>query len=570
MKFKKLFLPVLLSSLLLSGCGRGEAMEVDLGKDGDERGDITTIDTLENIKIPVYKKDLASEYTYNPTLLSHEDDAAFFSYLDEGSTTGVASDYSYNSGAYKSPYCFSDDSEVLPDLDYTYISRDSMDYESAVMSNTGKQFEFYKKDDFLYELTSPVTPTREEEIRSLSKAKTVNDFADMLDEIAFIHADKISVTGDLGYEDRENMILKHTKVNVTTYDGSELSGIVAGIEYNDRQYFYLYASKEERDYKDIIHSLTENTSFDIDNLINENNPSKKEITFDINGTAGTINVPSYFRSDEIDDNIYSQALTYIPSKHRSDPSQIKYPEEEGSTEVYLTNEYYNIALTYNNFVIPKDCTTDYEMYVRTLGIPYGQYYDSEILMFGSIDKNNYIIPRQDLTDKDGNVWNSYFIKSGYIPEDNYPDVIPYPNIAVIYTHKLNNSVQIFTLSSGLTEWWNNNAFINSIDSVISSFSSRTPNTKTPDQALSYYRTRKYDVNQEGFIKRATNTFENSTSTDSTLEIHKTGDIDEGPGHREYLESGKMKGTSTGDKEADADGLTQEYIDSLPMLDDEVD
>lgn len=569
MRKAKIILPILFSVILLSGCGKEAEKEKATSEIEVETG-VTTINTVEDIKIPVYKEDLAEEIILNPPLLNSQDDAAFFRYLNEDGTTGVASDYNYNKSiGYITPYCFSDDSEAISDLNYNYYDRNSRSYDTAVMGNTSKEFELYKKDAFLYEFTSPTTPTNEE-IRSISQAKNVNQFAEVIDDISFIHAENISITSDLATEDRNDMILKYSNVRINTYDESELYGVIVAIEHDDRQYYYLYASsKEESDYKDIISSFEINDEFDINELASDS--EKKQITFDINGTAGTIETPSYFRDAEIEGNIYSNALVYIPSDQRSELSQItEYPSEEGSTELYLTNEYYNVGLTFNNFVIPDDCTTEYEMYVRALGVPYGIYYDSEIMMYGSIDNNPYIVPRTEVIDKDGTTWNSYFIMTDYKAEGDYPIVIPYYSPAVIYTHKVNNMYQIFTFSSALNRWWDDDTFVSTIDSIVASFESLTPNSSYPGYALSYYRNRKFDVNKEGLVKVNEEVESESTPTDATIEFHESGDIDEGPGHKKYMEDGTMQGTSTGDKEADKDGYTQEYIDTLPMLDDEVD
>lgn len=570
MRKSKIILPILFI-LLLSGCGKEKTTEeTNIESEVEVSTGITTIETVENIKFPVYEKDLAEETIYNPTLLNSQDDVAYFGFLNEGSTTGVALNYGYNSSdGYNTPYCFSDDTEALTELEYNYYDRNSRNYDTAVMTNTAKQFEFYKKDSFLYEFTSPSTPTTDSDIRSLSQVKDISKFAEVLDRIRFIHTDVISITSDLASIDNENLIIKYANIRINTFDESELYGVVAGIEYNDKQYFYLYAAaKEESDYKDIVSRIDVNSDFDINSLVSKSTGTK-QITFDINGTAGTIEAPSYFRNEEIEGNIYSKALTYIPPEQRDEETPLmEIPEEAGSTEVYLTNEYYNLALTYNNYIIPEDCTSDYEMYVRALGVPYGLSYDAEVMMYGSIDNNEYIVPREDITDKDGNVWKSYYIMTSYKYEGNYPMIIPYVSPAVIYAHKLNNSYQIFTFSSALTKWWNNNDFVSSIDSVVASFSALTPNSTAPDHALSYYRTRKYDVNKEGTVNTTEET--ESTPTDATIEFHESGDIDEGPGHKKYMEDGTMQGTSTGDKEADKDGYTQEYIDTLPMLDDEVD
>ena len=569
MRKTKFLLPALVI-LLLVGCGKKESSKEE---SKDIKTGITTINTLEDIKIPVYEEDLAEETIYNPTLLSSYDDAAFSRYVSDSGTTGRATDYGFNnSDFYNTPYCYSEDTVINSEIEYTFKDKASIDYETAIMSNTGKEFEFYKKGNFLYEFTSPSTPTNDGEIKSLSQAKDIKSFAEMLDEIEFLHAKNISITSDMTKEDRNNMILIDAEIEVVEEDDSTLKGLVAGIEYDDKQYFYLYASNKEKDTSKLLEELDTNPDFDINSLLTEDNSDKKTISFDINGTAASIDAPRYFRDEEIEGNIYSKALTYVPSSQRSETAPIsKYPDEEGCNEIYLTNEYYNLALTYNNFIIPEDCETEYEMYVRALGVPYGIEYDTNIMMYGSIENNEYIVEKGDITDRDGNIWKSYYIMTDYKYEENYPMIIPYYSPAVIYTRQVDNMYQIFTFSSGIPKWWDNEEFISSIDEIISSFTSHTPSTTVPSQPLSYYRTRKYDVNINGLVDKidieATPT--DASPTDATLEIHQSGDVDEGPGHEQYLDDGKIQGTSTGDKDADEDGLSQEYIDSLPMLDDEV-
>ena len=107
MRKSKIILPILFI-LLLSGCGKEKTTEeTNIESEVEVSTGITTINTVENIKFPVYEKDLSEETIYNPTLLNSQDDVAYFGFLNEGSTTGVASNYEYNSSdGYNTPYCF--------------------------------------------------------------------------------------------------------------------------------------------------------------------------------------------------------------------------------------------------------------------------------------------------------------------------------------------------------------------------------------------------------------------------------------------------------------------------------
>lgn len=568
-KKHKFIIPILLISLILTGCGENESERSEKKKSGGSES-MLQISTFEGIKIPVYEKDLKDIKTYNPTHLSNESDPAFFRYINKDSSSGMASDFGYNnSDTYNTPFLFSDKTHSNSDITYSYINNNSINYDSGIYSNSGKQLEIYKTGEYLYEATSPTTLVEDNEAPGLAQITTIEDYAKLVDNIEFIHVDSIALTSDIIDISNEDMFIKYTESDITTTDGSELHGFIAGIEFDDKQYFYTYSVKDESpDYKPLLSLIVKNDIFDINRLFTETDEftEKKTVTFDVSGTAASITVPSYFRTSEINDNIYSDALMYIPSDQRDVENPIvSYPNEYGISELYLTNEYYNLALTYNNFVVPGDCETDYEMLVRVFGISHGVGSDSFRNEYGSIAENPNIIERDLIPDGDGDSWKSYIIRSDYKSESNYPMVVPYYRTSLVYTYRMDNSMQVFAFSCGWNKWWDNEELVSSIDSIISSYTSQEASSSIPPDALSYYREgiSEYDINTKGEVKITGN--EEATPSDATMTTDSSGDIDEGVGHSDYIENGEMKGTSTGDENLDKDGFTQEYIDSLPFI-----
>lgn len=568
MRKSKIILSLSLCLLLLAGCGE---KNTEKGKEGEKstNTDISIINTFEGITLPVFTEDLSSDVTYNPTMLSTSEDPAFFSLVNKDNSTGVVTDYSYNQLEYKTPFLFSGSANTKNDLTYTYKSKTELSYENGVLCNTGKQFILYKNENYLYEASSPTTLYGTEQATGIAQLNRIEDFADVIDNVEFVTVSNITITSDIKDKSKDNIFIKYADIKASI-DGSDtqMKGIVAGIEYDDTQYYYICADKDKnRDYSIILDNIEKNTDFDAYNLISESNNynEPREVSFDASGTAATITVPSYFRYNEIANNIYSEALLYVPDEQRDTEYPLSlYPKDYGSTEVYLTNEYYNLALTYNNYVIPEDCTTEYEMLVRVFGINHGEGTEFEKYEYGNIENNPNIEEGSVITDKDGNAWESYFVRANYKDESNYPLIIPYYRTALIYVHKLENSYQIFSFSCGWGKWWNNESIVSEINNIISSYTSQTSSTETPPGALNYFKEGVgYDINTPGqiFIERE----DEATPSDATFTNDDSGDVDEGSSYTEFIETGDMKGTSTGDKDMDEDGFTQEQVNNMPFI-----
>lgn len=568
MRKNKIILSLSLCLLLLAGCGE---KNTEKGKEGEKSTSkaVSIINTFEGIKLPIFEEDLTDDVTYNPTLLSTSEDPAFFSQVNEDNSTGVVTDYGYNQLEYKTPFLFSPNTNTESDIAYTYKEKSELSYENGVLCNTGKQFILYKNEDYLYEATTPQTLYGTEQATGIAQLDKIEEFAEVVDNVEFVTVSNITITSDIKAKTNNNIFIKYAEIKANTSDNNtQMSGIIAGIEYDDTQYYYICADKDKnRDYSILLDNIEKNTDFDIYSLFSENNSysEPKEVTFDASGTAATITVPSYFRTSEIADNIYSESLLYVPREQRDEEYPLStYPKDYGSTEVYLTNEYYNLALTYNNFVIPEDCTTEYEMLVRVFGIKHGEGTEYEKYEYGNIENNINIEEGSVVTDKDGNAWESYFIKANYKEESNYPLIIPYYRTALIYVHKLENSYQIFSFSCGWNQWWNNESVVSDINSIISSYTSQTSSTETPPGALNYFKEGVgYDINTPGqiFIERE----DEATPSDATFTNDDSGDVDEGSSYTEFIETGDMKGTSTGDKDMDEDGFTQEQVNNMPFI-----
>ena len=562
--FKKSFSLVLLA-VLLTGCGKEK--EETIVEEQSPSYSVIQLDTFEGLKIPVYEQDF-SFGLYNPCMLDTENDPAFFNLINKDVSTGIASDYGYNnSDTYNTPYLFAEEVGPRQEFDYEYMSIADMDYSQGIYSNTGRQLELYKSGEYLYEATSPVTIRNDGTVPSIANTTDLEKFAEIIDSVEFIHAADISIESNIKDISNSEMFIKYVTASIEAGDGLMYHGIVAAIEYDDKQYFYIYADKSESPaYESLVNSFEKNPDYNIYKLIEECNKyyEGETVTFDVSGTAGTLDIPPYLRNEDVDGNIYSEALCYIPEDQRDPEVKLTNTANEyGSTELYLANEYYNMTLTYNNFVIPDDCKSSYEMLVRLYGINHGYGTENERYEYGNAANNPNIEQHKKITDRDGNEWDSGFIQANYKSAYGYPMILPYYRTALLYVHKLENSYQIFTFSCGRNKWWTDKDLIKSLDETIASYTSIESATEIPPDALTYYRMGAgYDINKEGYIeKEEKKGLFPASPGDAILNIDDSGDVDEGPEHKDYIEN-RENGNTTND------GASQNLIDSLPFLEDE--
>lgn len=553
-KVKKILIPLLILGLL-TGCGKSPEKE-EAKEEKKSTAELTQIEYIPELSFPVYTADYESEYLFDKPIMNDSGDPVYFGIVREEGE-GVESNYDYNKKGYQTPYLFgaAEDSSAP----YFYPTYSDMNYESGSLSFTEKQFELYNKDHFVYEVGIPTsrndniyygeeyanTPT------SIIKLNNVNDFATVLDSVSYIHIRDISVTGDVVDMSEDEIVRKYVPAKFTTLDTTTLYGIAVAVEFDDQQYFYLMGTEkgpDKEEIEDIVSKIVPNNA-DAYGLFKEtaSRTETKSVSFDVNGIAGSIDIPGYFRTSEINNNIYSNALIYVPESNRNKDYPIsQIPNNYGSSELLIKNEYLNAALTFNNFRKNEYMTSDKDFILY-------YYY---MLYFGMIDDvrsalDNYdmeesdrVIVRDPVTDTNGNTWNSYIVYNPYIyEEENYPEVIPYGNYALIYTFENGDYVEMFSFSSLVKDWYLSEDLLNEIDKIPSSFSKADSNTEFPNNPLTFY---------------VLPSEETATETDAEEVVEEESE-------EEATEEPATEAQVTDEDILDELGITQEDIDNADMI-----
>ena len=586
MKKKIKYLIPLLILILISGCGKkdtgetnDEAVETqETHSEESSSSDIINIDILRGINFPVFKADYESASDFQPVMMNSEDDPLFYGYISEKSD-GVPRNYNMNSytKSYKTPYLYNC---VSPDeAPYVYPDYNDVDFSRGVISATDRQYELYKTGSYLYEVEVPdsrkniVTNSDGEEIEEQTSIMGTDNASTITDIIASSGSKHIQSFDMIGCYDLSNSkyALKYITIKMNMRDGSEFYGVAAALEHNDKQYFYYYGSPEERDedfYKNLVSQITPSDNEYPTKLFDdaESRYEEKTISIDINGSAGTFNVPGYFRNEEIGGNITSLALTFIPESQRYIDNPSYYlPNTNGSEEILLKNEYLNIALTYNNYVLRDDMPT-YKEFI----LEYFCLMSVDVEMVSRMSREDFKkqvsaewfdkIERPDITDKDGNVWKSYYITTDYYSEYvNFPAILPYPGRALIYIKQTGNTVQMFTVSCGLVNWFNDEDFLNRFNSIPESFTASKPTTEVPSGPLTFYYMEEPEQKDSKATKTDAKEITDDIGEDGTYET-----VDD-----DIVESGSTDEDEGTDPKTLKDlGITQDDIDNAPSISDE--
>ena len=501
MKANKLILLSL--SLLLAGCGKADTGEVKSESGVEEESidsSLTEFRALEGVSFGVKTEDYDSAVIFQPSLMNSNDDTLYYGNVIKN-IDSISANYDYNEGDYKTPYLFSDESDTS--INYSYPNQNQVDYDSGVCSATINQFELYKSYEYLYEVAVPTSRSSEKvlsdgstkyETRSIASISDLSDFANLLDSVKFIHTNNFTLTGEIEDISKGEYFKKYVTVRVQTLDGATLYGVAAVLEYNDKQYFYLYGDDAEPSSKDIyelVNSIKPSNNDNPNILFDETEEYYGETgySFDTNGSAGTFNAPGYFRDEEIAGNVYSDALTYVPMNQRLPEAPITFlPDNYGSTEYLLKNEYLNIALTYNNLMLSDNMAGENEFlmeYFCTIPGDIGTE-RREYLEYGAEDTSS-IVRLGTVKDSDGEDWNKYLIRSSYLDQYyNYPQIYPYGNTAIVYTKQKDRYINVMTITCGIENWYYNEDFVNRFDKIINSFRKCDSNTELPTVPLTFY------------------------------------------------------------------------------------
>ena len=499
-KIKKFLLP-LLGLLLITGCGKKDIeVREELEEETETSSIYTQIEYIPGISFPVYTKDYEADHQFDKVLLSSVGDPFFFGMVKEEGEC-IASNYDWNKEGYQTPYLFgatADDAAI-----YNYPTYSEVGYNSSSLSFTDRQFELYDKEEYLYEIGIPTS--RSDDLgktdlyrntpSSIVGIDSVEEFATIIDSVSFIHIKKTSITSDLTDISSGGVFKKYTEARFETLDNTTLYGAVVAIEFEDRQFFYAFGRKEEpEDISGIIEDIDINDT-ELYEVFKETErrTDKKTVSFDINGIAGEIEVPGYFRSQEISNNIYSSCLTFIPEQNRGEDSSIsQLPNSYGSSEVFLKNEYLNTAITFNNLYKNEYMTNEADFITYYFSMLYfavledqGKDLASFVTDYGL--EEEFVKEREKVTDKDGNVWNSYLI-NGFLlyGNRNHPQVVPYGKVVLIYTREVGDYIEMFTVSCGLDNWYYYEELLKDFDRIPASFTETTAGTEKPTGPLTFY------------------------------------------------------------------------------------
>ena len=559
LKINKLIIPIL-TLCLLTGCGKKDKAD----DREEERTDtaLTQIEYIPGLSFPVYEEDYESNNQFDKVMMNGSDDTLFFGLVkDDGE--GVETNYNNNKDDYQTPYLFGAAEDSF--APYKYYSYGDLNYGSKSLSFTEKQFELYDKDNYVYEVGIPTT--RNDNLylgndytntpTSLKKITDVKAMAEVLESVSFIHIRDINITSDIKDMSEDEVIKKVVKTRLGTLDNTTLYGIIVAIEYRDQQYFYVMGEDKEPSDDEIaeIISQIEPNEADIYDLFKEtaDRTEPKSVSFDVNGVAGTLEVPGYFRTSEINNNIYSNALLFVAESNRYKDNPVSMlPNNYGASEVLLKNEYLNTAMTFNNFRKNENITNEKDFILHYYNfVVYGLTPNMrETLDNYDMSKSDNIIIREPVTDKDGNTWNSYIIYNQYIKmNENYPKVIPYGRHALIYTRDNGDYVEMFTFSSAAKYWYLSENLCADYDNVVKSFTRSEASTELPNTALTFY---------------PMPTEETATETDAE-------EVPEEPEEEPTTEAATEATTEAAmsDEEIFEElGITQEDIDNAPMITDE--
>ena len=553
-KNKRLLIPLLVL-LLLTGCGKKEEA-AEQGKKESRGTEFTEIEYIPEISFPVFTEDYEKDNEFDKTVMNGTEDPLYFGKIqDKGE--GIEKNYYYNkyiflSNYYQTPYIFQSESdESAP---YNYKSYTDMGYGSGSLSFTDRQFELYSPEDYDYELSTPGTRIETSGARqSVAKDITVEEYASVLDSLGFIHIKDISITSDVMDGTEDDLYKKYVKARFNTFDNTTLYGFVCTAEYMDKQYFYLVAKKEEMKDSDIEEMVDEIETNDTDIYEvfkeTEARTESKSVSFDVSGVAGTLDIPGYFRTSEISNNIYSSALTYIPEKNRFDNTISQLPNSYGASEVFLKNEYLNTVITFNSLMKNENMATEFDFLLYYFGNN-----SSQSLMLK--ENNYYVQQRGEITDKDGNKWNSYIIKE-FFDTENYPQTIPYGKYVLVYARENGDFENLFTVSCGLDDWYTSEALLQSFDNIISTFTETASNTEKPAGPLTFYYS-SMDANEEATATDAEEVIEETTE-EETEETTEEG---------EEKDKEKKGDTEASDEDILKDlGLTPDDVDNAPDVSD---
>lgn len=563
-RVRKIPLLVLLL-ILLAGCGKGEETDrVEEEQLTESTSNYSLIDYIPGITFPVPSGYYFSGLPFDKVLMSQADDTFYFGMVSE-TEKGVLKNYHYNHMEYKTPYLYG----AAPEegISYGYRAYTEYGYGAGSLSFTDRQFELYKPDSFCYEVEVPDSRNEEGPADAVMNIKkhsiapdiTVEEYAEILKSVSFIHIDDISITGDVTDLSDGDIYRKYIPARFETFDDTTLYGFICIMEYMDKQYFYLGAENTAPDDKDIreMLNLTVPNETDIYRVFRETEERSgtKNISFDINGTAAEIEVPGYLRTSEIGNNIYSSALTYIQEENRyTDNPVLHLPNSYGSTELFLKNEYLNLSVTFNSLMktdYMRDAKDFIYYYFYLINFPQTGISYMDVWNMIDRDDGRDLIERDSVTDRDGSIWQSYLIRKRFSGL-NQPTVTPYGDYALIYFRENGDFIDLFAISSGLRSWSSSEALLHDFDHIPGSFSSRKALTERPSGALTFYY-----LPDISYVDEEDSDREVGTVTDAREMI--SGDLDSG---EKVQESGE---SVSPDSILEDLGLTQEDIDSAPDI-----